>query len=400
MSLLSSSTLSSPATKGRAYRFTIRLLPEHVEGGIDGIGNWKPDSPPSYLQCMYACGSPARRDDTPGADGLLHTVYFFRGYAEFKNQVTIPQMQAWLGSRAAVVPVMIKDRDRFIAESLDKKLKVSGDDLLSKGWEEKKSWEEGSQSRKTKQGERNDVYEIRDILREHGPIQGSKIVADKFPGYFMRYASGLERLADILQPTPKDSAFVPRVWQEALLEILKGPAHDRWIFWVCDERGGMGKSRMATHLCCEMNAIELAGRSQDIAYAYNSQPIALFDCARAVKLELCTDLFECAEKLKDGRIFSAKYMSKTKAFKPPHVVFFSNARAPPGVWSADRLQEIVLASGVAFSPVSLPIPDIGGTEEESGVAIYNRLAKKIVERKQKELAEKRSREDDVEVEDM
>jgi len=389
MSLLSGDTSvisMAQSPKARAYRFMIRLLPEQIQGGVEEIGNWAPDPAPASFNCTYACGNPVKRDDTLGPDGLLHTMYFFKGYVEFKGQVTGVQMATWLGSRGIYTPVPIRERDRYIKDALEDKYRIKGDDLISRGWEV------GSESRVTKQGERNDVLEIRDILRANGPIEGAKIVADKFPGYFMRYASGLERLADILQPVPKDGSFVPRVWQEALIKILKGPAHDRWIFWVCDERGGMGKSRVTTHLCCEMNAIELAGRSQDIAYAYNSQPIAIFDVARATKLELCTDMFESAEKLKDGRIFSPKYMSKTKAFKPPHVVFFSNARAPPGVWSADRVQEIILAGPAAFSPVSVPI-DTDPDAEEDGVSLYNRIAKEITERREKERKEKRDRED-------
>jgi hypothetical protein len=389
MSLISGGSTLSVATapKARAFKFSIRLIPDQIPGGLEEIGNWAPDPAPPSFNCTYACGNPVKRTDRVGDDGLLHTFYFFRGYAEFKGQVTMAQMTTWLGVRSACEPVQVKDREKYIKDALNDKDRIKGDDLISRGWEV------GSESRVSKQGERNDVNDIRDILRDFGPIQGAKIVADKYPGYFMRYASGLERLADILQPVPKDAGFAPRVWQEALIQILKGPTHDRWIFWICDEKGGMGKSRVTTHLCCEMNAIELAGRSQDIAYAYNSQPIVIFDVARATKLELCTDLFESAEKLKDGRIFSSKYMSKTKAFKPPHVIFFSNVRAPPGVWSADRVQEIVLAGAPPFSPTSVPI-DTDPEAEEDGVSMYNRLAKGIVERREKERKEKRDREDE------
>ena len=380
----SGSSLSTVPLKSRAYRFSIPLNPFLIEGGVDSISEWAPDPAPSLLNCNYACGSVTEIGEP--------ATYTFQGYAEFKGQVTTGQIGAWLGPAAQCVAVLVKDRQKFIDQALKPRGKMQQEDLLSKGWEV------GSDERKSSQGERRDAFEIRDILAKHGPIEGPKLVARNFPGQFMRYASGIERLADILQPASTDKEFVPRVWQEALITLLKRPAHDRWIFWVYDDKGGAGKSRLTKYLCCEMNAIEVAGRAQDIAYAYQSQPIVLFDIARATKFEACNDLWEAAEKLKDGRIFSSKYMSKTKAFRSPHVVFFSNMRAPPGIWSADRLQEVVVStSGPSFSATSVPIGGAGEEHEETGLEQFEKISAEIRARRDKEREEKRIREDEVAV---
>jgi hypothetical protein len=147
-----------------------------------------------------------------------------------------------------------------------------------------------------------------------------------------------------------------------------------------------------------MNAIELSGRAQDIAFAYQSQPIVIFDISRPTKLELCNDLYTCAESLKNGRIFSSKYMSKTKSFKCPHVVFFSNAMPPVGVWSADRLQFIQLSNPAPFSPVSIlidsPLSDHSSQDEVTGVSNFNKSLALIMKRREDEAKAKRDREDD------
>ncbi len=373
------SSISVVPLKSRAFNFTIPLNPFLIQGGVDSISEWAPDPAPGLLNCTYACGSVAEIGEPAS--------YTFHGYAEFKGQITTGQLGAWLGPGMQCAPVMLKDRQKFIDQALKPRGKMHQEDLLSKGWEV------GSDERKSSQGERRDAFDIRDILKKHGPIEGPKIVAQNFPGQFMRYASGIERLADILQPSSTDKDFIPRVWQEALITLLKRPAHDRWIFWVYDDKGGAGKSRLTKFLCCEMDAIEVAGRAQDIAYAYQSQPIVLFDIARATKLEMCNDLWEAAEKLKDGRIFSSKYMSKTKAFRSPHVVFFSNTRAPPGIWSADRLQEIVVSSlGPSFSATSVPIAGGDDEHEETGLEQFEKISAEIRSRKEKEREDKRARE--------
>lgn len=381
----STGNFSKVPTKSRAYTFQIRFTAEKVESLGDALADWNPDVCPTALLNSYSCGSVAK------AEYEHVNKYTFHGYAEFKNQANIGKVREWLGNDVLLKAVNLKDRDTHIAAALNPEGKMESYDLLHK------DWENGSSSRLSERGSRNDYEEIRDILKKEGMVEGRKIVAHKYPGLYMRYPNGIEALADIVQPTTTDKEFTPRPWQEALIEQLKAPAHERWIFWFYDEQGGMGKSRLTTYLCCEMNAIELSGRSQDIAFAYQSQPIVIFDISRPTKLELCNDLYTCAESLKNGRIFSSKYMSKTKSFKCPHVVFFSNAMPPVGVWSADRLQFIQLSNPAPFSAVSVLIdssPDDSSHEESTGVANFNKSLTLIMKRREDEAKAKRDREDD------
>jgi hypothetical protein len=89
-------------------------------------------------------------------------------------------------------------------------------------------------------------------------------------------------------------------------------------------------------------------------------------------------------------------MSKTKSFKCPHVVFFSNAMPPVGVWSADRLQFIQLSNPTPFSAVSVLIDsssDDSSHEESTGVANFNKSLTLIMKRREDEAKAKRDRDD-------
>jgi hypothetical protein len=380
-----SSVADKSVGKSRAFLFTIRLNPQFIDGGVERIADWTPDPCPALLKNTYSCGN------------VIHSVqgdydeYSFRGYAEFHYQISTGQLMAWLGPATAVTPVLLKDRDKIIAEVRNPPNKMDSEDLISK------AWEVGSQARMSEQGKRNDFLEIRDILKKHNPVEGRKIIAENFPAHFMRFAGGIERLANILQPTLADKDFVPRIWQEAIIKIVQKPAHNRWIWWIYDDKGGMGKSRLTTHLCSEYNAIELSGRFQDIAHGYNSQPVVIFDIPRAERLELLNDVYKAAEAFKNGAIFSPKYESCLKRFKVPHVIFFSNQPAPAGVWSADRLQFIQLSTPPGFQPTSVPIdPSIVDDEGPTGVMLYQQLSAEIKDRRDQERKAKHDREDGLE----
>jgi hypothetical protein len=330
----------------------------------------------------------------------------FKGYFEFSSQTRIGPIREWLcvdpDAEAAeppvgrwawsfeAVPVFLKDRDTHIANHTDESERYKGpDDLIAPA-----AWAVGKHKRGG-QGERNEFHEIKELLRELGPQEGIRQVAERFPGSFMRYPSGIAQLADLVVPrVEEDPDFSLRPWQECLVSILKGPAHDRHIYWVEDAIGGEGKSRLSTFLCRKMNAVELDGRLTDAAFAYASQPIVIFDLARAVDLLQLKDLYTMAEKLKNGQVVSSKYHSKLKVFKPPHVVFFSNSPPPIGVWSADRVQHLLLNSAPDFKTKSQAKAPGAPPPVATGAALFKQLlAKRVAE----EAAAARQAEEDAEV---
>lgn len=188
-------------------------------------------------------------------------------------------------------------------------------------------------------GRRNDLADAVAALK----AGGMKRVREECPTAYVKFSRGLHALAKGIDADnrPRDSDFVPRAWQQRVIDIVKAPANDRNIVWVTDTVGNKGKSRLARHLVLEHGAVLLEGRVSDMAYAYDKEPVVVIDITRA-QADNTKHLYSFAEKLKNGMIVSTKYESEMKLFKPPHVIFFSNASWDPELWSADRVKEIDL----------------------------------------------------------
>jgi hypothetical protein len=337
------------------------------------MADWEvPPVPPDLAECMtYGCGQLEKLDDVAQAyfekrakeeededDNALSIPVRFRGYVEFTKQVTPARIQKWLetplpgGQTASLFkaePAYLKDREQHMRNRVNSDVRWKAKyDVIPRA-----PWQVGAPQR-GHSGARTDFESIRELLREHGPEEGVRRVAEEFPGQFVRYASGITQLAQVVIPKVREEEqFRLRPWQAALAKIFKGPAHPRHIYWVEDPVGNAGKSRLTTYLCREMGAIELDGRQMDAAFAYTGHPIAIFDLARPVEAASLKDLYTVGEKLKNGQIYSSKYQSRLKTFQVPHVVYFSNSPPPVGVWSADRLQHIQLSEAAAFNAFSV-----------------------------------------------
>jgi len=349
-------------------------------------------------------------------EGSKDEGYKFRGYFEFSSQSRIGAVREWLMAKPEAAPsgggasddeavavdpdliwakkfesrpVYLKDRKGHIARHMDSTVRaVPEGELIARA-----PWSHGLDKRGG-QGERTDMDAIRELLREHGPQEGMRLVAEQFTGQFIRYPSGITQLADMMVPkVPESPDFKLRPWQTCLVKILSGPADDRHIYWIEDGVGGQGKSRLSTYLCRAMNAIELDGKMADCAFAYASQPIVIFDLARPMDVSLLKDLYVMAEKLKNGQLVSSKYQSKMKVFKIPHVVFFSNHAPPMGVWSADRLQHIVLSPAPPFSAHSVAGAGAPPPPPPSGAELFKQLLeeREAEEAEAEELAHEQAR---------
>ena len=77
-------------------------------------------------------------------------------------------------------------------------------------------------------------------------------------------------------------------------------------------------------------------------YAQKPTKIVLFDLSRTTETSedsrkhYLDGIYSLAEDLKNGRIVSTKYESKTVFFPPPHVIFFANFEPDYTKWSEDR----------------------------------------------------------------
>lgn len=333
----------------------------------------------------FGCGQLEPSGDLPSLreegeededDEVLRDPVLFRGYIELNKQVTPAKLREWIysgagGESADFASVYIKDREQHIRVRTDPERRFKSVlDLILRA-----PWQIGKGGPRVAPGARTDMEEIRELLREHGPEEGVRRVAEEFPGQFVRYANGITQLAQAVIPRVRESAdFTFRPWQAAVIEICKGRVHNRHIYWIEDPRGAAGKSRLTTYMCREMNAIELDGRQMDAAFSYTGQKIVIFDLARAVEAATLKDLYIVGEKLKNGQIYSSKYQSRLKVFDVPHVIYFSNSPPPIGVWSADRLQHILLSEHVPFQAETQMLDEGAAAEPQlTGVELFKKF---------------------------
>lgn len=157
------------------------------------------------------------------------------------------------------------------------------------------------------------------------------------PGrYYVPFYRTLKQIADDhYKPDIDCDIMYKHEWQVNICDILDKPADKRKIMWVWSEQGGVGKSTFARYLVKYYAATLLNNaKSQDIAYSLPRDPkVVIFDLSRSMEGHINYDIIE---QIKNGVVFSAKYESRTKYFKSPHVIIFANYEPNKAAWSQDR----------------------------------------------------------------
>jgi len=187
------------------------------------------------------------------------------------------------------------------------------------------------------QGRRNDFHELKEWVLAQSTKPSKAAVAEQFPSLFIKYGRIMEWI-DLVFPSPVlvDGELNPR--QAELLELLQGPADDRKIIFVVDPLGGTGKSwfiRYCLSKFPEQSQRLSIGKRDDLAYAVDEfKSWFLFDVPRTQSEFL---QYSVLEQLKDGLIFSPKYLSRSKMLvHKAHVVVFTNEEPDYNKLSADR----------------------------------------------------------------
>lgn len=130
-------------------------------------------------------------------------------------------------------------------------------------------------------------------------------------------------------------------WQSAIVSIIGDTPDSRIIYWIYDPTGCTGKSVLTKIICYKFKGCLLTySNTKDLAYVAAKSPTAL---VYAVDLPRCKpkdnnlkDLFATLEQLKNGMIFSTKYVPETVFRLPPHVIVFSNYLPNLSLISMDR----------------------------------------------------------------
>jgi len=127
--------------------------------------------------------------------------------------------------------------------------------------------------------------------------------------------------------------FIPRDgWQSDLVTKLSEIPDSRSINWYYDLQGNKGKSYFCRNYT-GTNYYVTGGKSADIFYGYQYEPVVFFDLAR-MKQDIVQ--YDVMEAFKNGQFYSTKYESKLVRFNVPHVVVFANFYPDTSKLSSDR----------------------------------------------------------------
>lgn len=118
------------------------------------------------------------------------------------------------------------------------------------------------------------------------------------------------------------------------------PKFGRKIYWFYEEKGGWGKSVLATYMVDQMDAIMVGGQKKDILFGVGERvkmmeypPIVVVDIPRVNKGSVS---IQAIEMVKNGMFFNEKYESGMVRFPRPHVVCFANIPPDTSKMSEDR----------------------------------------------------------------
>lgn len=162
-------------------------------------------------------------------------------------------------------------------------------------------------------------------------------ITEKYVEEAIRYANGIKSMYELHRPKHKfnilDKYGKYNKVQEEILSYVESPTHDREIYWVYDQKGGVGKTDLANHLISNNGFLVFGNaKTADVALAWNGQNV-IFDYSRSQQDHIN---YGVIEDIKNGRIFSGKYQSCTKLYARPKVLVFANFLPDTSKMSEDR----------------------------------------------------------------
>ncbi len=190
-------------------------------------------------------------------------------------------------------------------------------------------------------------------------IMDGSFSPSEHPQQYIRHSQGVTKLRQHMSRKRATAALnfdgfrFDRDWQVEIETFLQMPASDRIVHWYYDTTGNAGKSTFAKYLTKEYKALYLETTAKErVLYAYNNEPLVVFDIARADATQINYGTFET---LKNGIGFNTMYHPQMLVFATPHVVVFSNVAPDLTKLSQDR-----------WHVVDISAPTLG-------TAQYNRL---------------------------
>lgn len=188
-------------------------------------------------------------------------------------------------------------------------------------------------------GKRNDIDDFKEAV-ENGQVKTFRdallnhcAVYAKYPRFCHAYIEAKNTKERVVE------RHELRPWQATLFETLERQVDDRKIIFVVDEKGNSGKSWFCDYVREIKPNVQILtpGKKADMAYEYRTSTDILFmDAPRSKQSDYIQ--YDFLEDIKNGRVFSTKYESQMKYFKPPHVVVMMNEHPDKTKLSEDRYE--------------------------------------------------------------
>lgn len=128
-------------------------------------------------------------------------------------------------------------------------------------------------------------------------------------------------------------------WQQFVIDIIEKEPDDRTVHWFWEDKGNVGKSKLAKYLVVKHQALFIdEGKKSDLMnLAFNTN----WDNTNILVIDIPRDnhngtSYKSIEAIKNGMICNTKYETGVKVFNSPHIIVFCNYPPDTTKLSADR----------------------------------------------------------------
>ena len=176
----------------------------------------------------------------------------------------------------------------------------------------------------TSQGKRTDIESFKSSVQSG--VTSRKDLREVHSLVCAQYSKFVEQYIRDQHVPPPVEDFPLRSWQQHMVDIAVSAPDARSIYFVVDSTGNNGKSWLSNWFEANLEKrvqVMKPGKLVDMAFEYDEETeLFILDCPRAKQGDYIQ--YDFLESVKDGRLFSPKYESRTKRFLPPHVFVFMN----------------------------------------------------------------------------
>jgi len=138
-------------------------------------------------------------------------------------------------------------------------------------------------------------------------------------------------------------------FQQKIIDICKNEPDDRTIYIIEDEGGRNGKSTLCKYLDLVYNVLLADGKKDNIFNQLKTM-MDTGDTPNIVILDIPRDNAEylqygTLEQLKNGQVYSGKYVGGKCIYNSPHMFIFTNFEVKRELWTKDRIKLINIKTG-------------------------------------------------------